>query len=66
MAGRKYYTAIMRDISERLKTEQALQRHTQQLESLRDMGLTLLSAASPQQTAQEALRMLAQLVPFWG
>lgn len=66
VAGRKYYTAIMRDISERLKTEQALQRHTQQLESLRDMGLTLLSAASPQQTAQEALRMLAQLVPFWG
>ncbi|UJB31387.1 MULTISPECIES: EAL domain-containing protein [Chromobacterium] len=64
--GQKYYTAIMRDITLRLKTEQELKRHSQQLESLRDMGLTLLSAASPQQTAQEALRMLAQLVPFWG
>lgn len=66
VGGQKYYTAIMRDITERLKTEQKLKRHSQQLESLRDMGLTLLSAASPKQTAQEALCMLAQLVPFWG
>ncbi|UTH75017.1 EAL domain-containing protein [Chromobacterium sp. IIBBL 290-4] len=64
--GESFFTAILRDVSERSRTQLELRRHVLQLESLNNLSQAILSASEPRQIAQVGLRLLHQQVLFWG
>lgn len=64
--GQRGYTAILRDISERERSQLEIVRHMRQLEALNDLSRAILEDAGAEQIAQIGLRNLRQLVPFWG
>ena len=51
------------DISERRRKDETLRRHNARLESLREIGDAILSAASPYDIAFAALQRLGDLIP---
>jgi PAS domain S-box-containing protein len=53
------------DISERVRAERELQRHTERLRTLRAIDGAILAAWSPEKIAQSALRHMQRLVPYW-
>ncbi|AXE30683.1 hypothetical protein DK842_12735 [Chromobacterium phragmitis] len=66
VGGRRSYTVILRDISERERAQAETLRHMQQLESLNDLNRAILTANDAEQIALIGLRSLRRLVPFWG
>ncbi|WP_434630065.1 EAL domain-containing protein [Chromobacterium sp. CV08] len=64
--GRRSYTVILRDITERERVQVDILRHMQQLESLNDLNRAILAADDAEQIAQIGLRYLRRQVPFWG
>ncbi|AUH52387.1 hypothetical protein CXB49_17030 [Chromobacterium sp. ATCC 53434] len=64
--GRRSYTVILRDVTERERVQVDILRHMQQLESLNDLNRAILAADDAEQIAQIGLRYLRRQVPFWG
>ncbi|MBX9269235.1 bifunctional diguanylate cyclase/phosphodiesterase [Chromobacterium violaceum] len=64
--GRRSYTVILRDISERERTQAEMTQRMQQLEALNDLNRAILAASDAEQIAQIGLRSLRRQVPFWG
>ncbi len=63
--GRLYFTGVIRDITERKQTEEALRTYARRLVNLRSIDLAILSARSPYEVAETALHHLAKLIPCW-
>ncbi|HXW01079.1 MAG TPA: PAS domain S-box protein, partial [Anaerolineae bacterium] len=55
--------AIVRDITERQKAQESLQRYAERLKTLQELDRAILSAQSPAAVAQAALHHIQQLVP---
>jgi PAS domain S-box-containing protein len=53
------------DITERKRSEWALQQYTNRLEYLREIDRAILTSRSPREIARAALGQLRQLVPYW-
>ena len=58
-------STIARDITERKRTEAALQRYANRLENLRAIERAILASHSPREIAGAALGNLVRLVPSW-
>lgn len=59
----RFFTAIVRDVTERKQAEQTLQRYANRLEALHHIDQGILAAESPEAIAQAALRHIRRLVP---
>jgi len=64
--GRRFYTVILRDITERDRAEDELRRYLGQLEVLHDIDKAILAAHSPGAIAGTCLQHLRRIVPYWG
>ncbi len=56
--------AIIRDITERKRTQESLQRYAERVKTLQELDRAILAAQSPEAIAQVALHHIQQLVPF--
>ncbi len=56
---------VLRDVTERKRAKQALQRYIERLRILRAIDGVILAAWSPEEIAQAALRHIRRLVPCW-
>ncbi len=52
------------DITERKRAEEALQRHTERLKTMREIDRAILQSQSPKDISQAALHHIRQLVPY--
>jgi len=64
--GRKFYTVILRDITERQRAEDELHRYLGQLKVLHDVDMAILAAHSPGAIASTSLQHLRRILPYWG
>ncbi len=64
--GRKFYTVILRDITERKRAEDELHRYLGQLKVLHDVDKAILAAHSPGAIASISLQHLRRILPYWG
>ncbi len=62
-AGRNLVRGSVTDISERKQAEEAVQRYTKRLETLREIDRAILAARSPEAIAQAAMGHIRELVP---
>jgi signal transduction histidine kinase len=62
-SGQGRTLAIVRDITERKRAEEAQRQSAERLETLREIDQAVLVAESPEAIAQAALRHIRQLVP---
>lgn len=63
--GRDAMCALVRDISERKRTEDTLRRYSERLQTLHELDRAVLAAQLPETIAQAALEHLARQVSFW-
>lgn len=56
--------AVIENITERKRGEEALRKYAQRLETLHEIDQAILEAHSPQETAEAALRYFKQLVSY--
>jgi PAS domain S-box-containing protein len=61
--GRKLLTVILRDVTERIRTESALRAHLRRVEAVAEMDRAILGMRSTQEIAETALRHLRRMVP---
>ena len=61
--GRKLLTVILRDITERIRTESALLAHLRRVEALAEMDRAILGMRSTREIAETALHHLRRMVP---
>ncbi|HEY1014818.1 MAG TPA: PAS domain S-box protein [Herpetosiphonaceae bacterium] len=59
----EFFSILARNISERKRAEEALQRYANRLRNLREIDQSILAARSPEAIAQAALEHIEQLVP---
>jgi PAS domain S-box-containing protein len=62
--GRKYYTVILRDITERQKAEADLRQYAERMKLLHDIDRAILATEPPQPIAQNTLQRLKGIVTF--
>lgn len=58
-----HVVVVQRDITEKERTEQAMRRYAQRLETLHEIDRGILAAQSPEEIAEAALKHLQFLVP---
>jgi len=61
--GTDHFVAVFDVITERKRSEEAVQGYVKRLEGLREIDLAILAAESPQATAQAALHRMRGLIP---
>lgn len=61
--GEVYTVAILRDITERKRAKDALQRYTERLQILHEIDRAILSAETPHKIAAAALQHIRRLIP---
>lgn len=59
----EFFSILARNISERKRAEESLQRYANRLRNLREIDQSILAARSPEAIAQAALGHIEQLVP---
>jgi PAS domain S-box-containing protein len=62
-SGHKLLTVILRDVTERLRTEQALRAHLRRVEAIAEMDRAILGMRSPREVAETGLHHLRRMVP---
>jgi PAS domain S-box-containing protein len=62
-SGHKLLTVILRDVTERLRTEQALRAHLRRVEAIAEMDRAILGMRSTREVAETALDHLRRMVP---
>lgn len=61
--GRKLMTVILRDVTERIRTETALRAHLRRVEAVAEMDRAILGMRSTHEIAETALHHLRRMVP---
>jgi PAS domain S-box-containing protein len=61
--GRTLMTVILRDITERIRTENALRAHLRRVEAVAEMDRAILGMRSTREIAEKALNHLQRMVP---
>lgn len=61
--GRKLMTVILRDITERIRTETVLRAHLRRVEALAEMDRAILGMRSTREIAETALHHLRRMIP---
>lgn len=62
-SGHKLLTVILRDVTERLRTEQALHAHLRRVEAIAEMDRAILGMRSTREVAETGLHHLRRMVP---
>lgn len=62
-SGHKLLTVILRDVTERLRTERALRAHLRRVEAIAEMDRAILGMRSTREVAETALNHLRRMVP---
>jgi PAS domain S-box-containing protein len=62
-SGHKLLTVILRDVTDRLRTEQALRAHLRRVEAIAEMDRAILGMRSPREVAETGLHHLRRMVP---
>lgn len=61
--GRQLMTVILRDVTERIRTENALRAHLRRVEAVAEMDRAILGMRSTHEVAETALHHLRRMVP---
>lgn len=61
--GHKLLTVILRDVTERLRTERALRAHLRRVEAIAEMDRAILGMRSTREVAETGLHHLRRMVP---
>jgi PAS domain S-box-containing protein len=64
LADQEYWVAVVEDITERKRAEEALRQYTHQLEALRQVGLELTAELDLQQLLNNILIYLEHVIPY--
>ncbi|MET0532961.1 MAG: ATP-binding protein [Steroidobacter sp.] len=62
-SGHRLLTVILRDVTERLRTEQALRAHLRRVEAIAEMDRAILGMRSTREVAETGLHHLRRMVP---